>query len=228
MVGRIYGYDRCQKQRHLLVDTNERVTIAIFCNVQGREPTGVMQTLGCRRFVGQPCTPCAYCPVPLFLDAPSFALCLVGEPCKKVSQLLSIIILSTTIFGTFNLNMHTTPAACCRWSRTTPPNLSIVSHAARTLPHPPSHRNPLLRRSCDVISVEAAGEEVVVQWRLSGRINLPFKPPIKPYVVTTTFERDSGAVGGVRNSAVRALYVRRSDVLLCCCSKFGLIAWKTA
>ena len=32
-----------------------------------------------------------------------------------------------------------------------------------------------------------------MRWRLSGRINLPFNPPIKPYVVTTTFERDSGA-----------------------------------
>ena len=31
-----------------------------------------------------------------------------------------------------------------------------------------------------------------MRWRLSGRINLPFNPPIKPYVVTTTFERDSG------------------------------------
>lgn len=47
---------------------------------------------------------------------------------------------------------------------------------------------------CDVISTEADGEEIVVRWRLSGRINLPFNPPIKPYVVTTTFERDSGTV----------------------------------
>lgn len=45
---------------------------------------------------------------------------------------------------------------------------------------------------CDVISTAADGEDVVVRWRLSGRINLPFNPPIKPYVVTTTFERDSG------------------------------------
>eukprot|EP00903_Cladosiphon_okamuranus_P014465 g13420.t1 len=44
---------------------------------------------------------------------------------------------------------------------------------------------------CDVISTEADGEDIVVRWRLSGRINLPFNPPIKPYVVTTTFERDS-------------------------------------
>lgn len=48
---------------------------------------------------------------------------------------------------------------------------------------------------CDVISTEADGEDIVVRWRLSGRINLPFNPPIKPYVVTTTFERDSGTLG---------------------------------
>lgn len=46
---------------------------------------------------------------------------------------------------------------------------------------------------CDVISSEADGDDVVVRWRLSGRVNLPFKPPIKPYVVTTTFTRDAGA-----------------------------------
>ncbi|CAM9974894.1 unnamed protein product [Laminaria digitata] len=44
---------------------------------------------------------------------------------------------------------------------------------------------------CDVISTVADGEDIVVRWRLSGRVNLPFKPPIKPYVVTTTFERDA-------------------------------------
>ncbi|CAM9421972.1 unnamed protein product [Ectocarpus sp. 8 AP-2014] len=44
---------------------------------------------------------------------------------------------------------------------------------------------------CDVISTEVDGEDIVVNWRLSGRINLPFNPPIKPYIVTTTFERDS-------------------------------------
>lgn len=46
---------------------------------------------------------------------------------------------------------------------------------------------------CDVISTVADGDDIVVRWRLSGRVNLPFKPPIKPYVVTTTFERDAGA-----------------------------------
>lgn len=51
---------------------------------------------------------------------------------------------------------------------------------------------------CDVISTETDGEDIVVRWRLSGRINLPFNPPIKPYVVTTTFERDSGAAGSQR------------------------------
>ncbi|CAM9605770.1 unnamed protein product [Ascophyllum nodosum] len=44
---------------------------------------------------------------------------------------------------------------------------------------------------CDVISTEVEEDNVVVRWRLSGRINLPFKPPIKPYVVVTTFERDT-------------------------------------
>lgn len=44
---------------------------------------------------------------------------------------------------------------------------------------------------CDVISTVADGDDIVVRWRLSGRVNLPFKPPIKPYVVTTTFERDA-------------------------------------
>lgn len=50
-------------------------------------------------------------------------------------------------------------------------------------------------RRCDVISTEVdEGDKIVVRWRLSGRINLPFKPPIKPYVVVTTFERDRGEV----------------------------------
>ncbi|CAN0441845.1 unnamed protein product, partial [Hapterophycus canaliculatus] len=44
---------------------------------------------------------------------------------------------------------------------------------------------------CDVVSTVVEGENIVVRWRLSGRINLPFNPPIKPYIVTTTFERDS-------------------------------------
>lgn len=43
-----------------------------------------------------------------------------------------------------------------------------------------------------MISTVADGDDIVVRWRLSGRVNLPFKPPIKPYVVTTTFERDAG------------------------------------
>lgn len=61
---------------------------------------------------------------------------------------------------------------------------------------PPQQESPGLAaihvHRCDVISAEADGEDIVVRWRLSGRINLPFNPPIKPYVVTTTFERDSG------------------------------------
>ncbi|CAM9928265.1 unnamed protein product [Discosporangium mesarthrocarpum] len=53
---------------------------------------------------------------------------------------------------------------------------------------------------CDVIRVSVseakglgAGESsiIVVEWRLAGRVNLPFQPQIKPYIVTTTFETDS-------------------------------------
>lgn len=44
----------------------------------------------------------------------------------------------------------------------------------------------------ELISVEArpAAQQIVVTWRLEGRVNLPFKPKIKPYVVTTTFDVD--------------------------------------
>lgn len=45
----------------------------------------------------------------------------------------------------------------------------------------------------ELISVEArpASNDIVVVWRLEGRVNLPLKPKIKPYVVTTTLGLDS-------------------------------------
>ncbi|GAX74802.1 hypothetical protein CEUSTIGMA_g2249.t1 [Chlamydomonas eustigma] len=45
----------------------------------------------------------------------------------------------------------------------------------------------------EVVSVDtdAAKGIIVVTWRLEGCVNLPFKPRITPYVVTTTFEVDS-------------------------------------
>jgi hypothetical protein len=41
------------------------------------------------------------------------------------------------------------------------------------------------------VTADAASNKIIVVWRLEGRVNLPFKPKIKPYVVTTTFEVDS-------------------------------------
>ncbi|WIA31310.1 hypothetical protein OEZ86_002212 [Tetradesmus obliquus] len=50
----------------------------------------------------------------------------------------------------------------------------------------------------ELISVEARPDTqaLVVVWRLEGRVNLPFKPKIKPYVVTTTLglDPDSGLI----------------------------------
>lgn len=76
--------------------------------------------------------------------------------------------------------------------------LRSINAASFTLPPPPSFLSctppplPSMWSRCDVISTEADGNDIVFRWRLSGRVNLPFKPPIKPYVVTTTFERDAG------------------------------------
>lgn len=41
------------------------------------------------------------------------------------------------------------------------------------------------------VTADAASSSIVVVWRLEGRVNLPFKPQIKPYVVTTTFGVDA-------------------------------------
>lgn len=41
------------------------------------------------------------------------------------------------------------------------------------------------------VTADAPSSSIVVVWRLEGRVNLPFKPQIKPYVVTTTFGVDS-------------------------------------
>lgn len=44
----------------------------------------------------------------------------------------------------------------------------------------------------ELIAVEvASNNSMVVTWRLEGKVNLPFKPRIKPYVVTTTFRVNS-------------------------------------
>jgi len=40
------------------------------------------------------------------------------------------------------------------------------------------------------VRAEPDSDKIVVVWRLEGRVNLPFKPKIKPYVVTTTFGVD--------------------------------------
>lgn len=40
------------------------------------------------------------------------------------------------------------------------------------------------------VTAEPSSNTIVVVWRLEGRVNLPFKPKIKPYVVTTTFGID--------------------------------------
>ncbi|CAM9824353.1 unnamed protein product [Phaeothamnion confervicola] len=47
----------------------------------------------------------------------------------------------------------------------------------------------------EMISVTAADEAtIVVVWRLEGRVNLPGKPRIKPYIVTTTYCRDGNGL----------------------------------
>jgi hypothetical protein len=40
------------------------------------------------------------------------------------------------------------------------------------------------------VTAEPASNAIKVVWRLEGKVNLPFKPSIKPYVVTTTFGVD--------------------------------------
>lgn len=35
------------------------------------------------------------------------------------------------------------------------------------------------------VTADPTARQVIVTWRLEGRVNLPFKPKIKPYVVTT-------------------------------------------
>eukprot|EP00879_Flechtneria_rotunda_P013843 GHRR01014459.1.p1 GENE.GHRR01014459.1~~GHRR01014459.1.p1 ORF type:complete len:263 (+),score=71.81 GHRR01014459.1:577-1365(+) len=44
----------------------------------------------------------------------------------------------------------------------------------------------------ELITVQAKPEakQIVVTWRLEGRVNLPLKPKIKPYIVTTTLGLD--------------------------------------
>jgi hypothetical protein len=66
----------------------------------------------------------------------------------------------------------------------------------------------------ELISVEAqpAAQAILVTWRLEGRVNLPFKPKIKPYVVTTTLGLDSET--GLINSQLDEFSVPGWDLLL--------------
>eukprot|EP00882_Tetradesmus_deserticola_P004278 GHRQ01004518.1.p1 GENE.GHRQ01004518.1~~GHRQ01004518.1.p1 ORF type:complete len:264 (+),score=100.44 GHRQ01004518.1:267-1058(+) len=66
----------------------------------------------------------------------------------------------------------------------------------------------------ELISVEAQpdAQAVVVTWRLEGRVNLPLKPKIKPYVVTTTLGVDPAT--GLINSQVDEFSVPGWDLLL--------------
>eukprot|EP00899_Mesostigma_viride_P029097 jgi/Mesvir1/9372/Mv08987-RA.1 len=43
----------------------------------------------------------------------------------------------------------------------------------------------------DIISAEVINPtQILIVWRLEGRVNLPFKPTLKPYVVRTTYTVD--------------------------------------
>lgn len=66
----------------------------------------------------------------------------------------------------------------------------------------------------EIITVTAntSNNTIVVVWRLEGRVNLPFKPKIKPYVVTTTFGIDSSS--GLINSQLDEFAVPGWDLLL--------------
>lgn len=65
----------------------------------------------------------------------------------------------------------------------------------------------------ELITVEAdpAAQQIVVTWRLEGRVNLPFKPKIKPYVVTTKLGLNSD---GLICSQLDEFSVPGSDLLL--------------
>jgi hypothetical protein len=66
----------------------------------------------------------------------------------------------------------------------------------------------------ELISVtpQPDSKAIVVIWRLEGRVNLPFKPKIKPYVVTTTLGVDADS--GLINSQVDEFSVPGWDLLL--------------
>ncbi len=44
------------------------------------------------------------------------------------------------------------------------------------------------------VTHDASRRAVVVVWRLEGRVNLPLRPRIVPYVVTTTFSVDDSGL----------------------------------
>jgi hypothetical protein len=66
----------------------------------------------------------------------------------------------------------------------------------------------------ELISVtpQPAAGAILVTWRLEGRVNLPFKPKIKPYVVTTTLGVDPAS--GLICSQVDEFSVPGWDLLL--------------
>ena len=65
----------------------------------------------------------------------------------------------------------------------------------------------------EVVAGQTTSEapKVVVAWRLEGGVNLPFKPKIKPYVVTTTFTLNSE---GLIDSQLDEFSVPGWDLLL--------------
>lgn len=109
-------------------------------------------------------------------DAPAGGACLVRKRacCPSILYCASRILTSRSLCAS-------DPVALCKLATHFPPLSTVAS----------SYNRGSTRR-CDVVSTVVEGEDIVVRWRLSGRINLPFNPPIKPYIVTTTFERDSG------------------------------------
>lgn len=61
------------------------------------------------------------------------------------------------------------------------------------------------------VTSNPAARLITITWRLEGRVNLPFKPKIKPYVVTTTLGLDDD---GLICSQVDEFSVPGYDLLL--------------
>lgn len=85
-------------------------------------------------------------------------------------------------------NKKTSP--CCPYDHhaTFPPVFqSVPAHAPHHITQETSKAELIS------VSTDAAANSIIVIWRLEGKVNLPFKPSIKPYVVTTTFGVDSSS-----------------------------------